>query len=266
MKIGVLLYTYNRIDDARINMEIIRNLWKQNGLLKDVVIVHSFNGLKEWWPEKYLEDELLYLENPGHFTGAELLMNEGMRCFSEKYPDVDYVITLASDTWCLKPVYLADIIKNMQGEEKYLATCAWGTKERNNMWDIGMALDLNILDLKWMMQYKVFPLRFVEFVEKYSEIFHYRDEIIYLERVFALRFKQAILNFVMLPSENLIRRVAEAYVYRMVEREPMERARYSSKTGIIGCHEPEPKRKILKKMKLNLGIFTKKILNSKKLD
>ncbi len=28
-KIGVLIYTYNRTDDARINMEIIRNEWSR---------------------------------------------------------------------------------------------------------------------------------------------------------------------------------------------------------------------------------------------
>src|SRR3989338_8234397 len=91
-KVGVLMYTYNRTDDAFINMEIIRNTWKESEVLKDVVIVHSFNGEKEWWPGKYLEDELLYLENPGHFAGAELLINEGVKTFQTKHLDVDYVI------------------------------------------------------------------------------------------------------------------------------------------------------------------------------
>lgn len=25
--LGILIYTYNRVDDAKINMEIIRNIW-----------------------------------------------------------------------------------------------------------------------------------------------------------------------------------------------------------------------------------------------
>lgn len=40
-KIGVLLYTFNRIDDAKINQEIIRNLWKTTDFLSDIKIVHA---------------------------------------------------------------------------------------------------------------------------------------------------------------------------------------------------------------------------------
>ena len=39
LKIGVLLYTYNRVNDVRINMEIIRNVWGKIELLKEVVIL-----------------------------------------------------------------------------------------------------------------------------------------------------------------------------------------------------------------------------------
>ena len=120
MKIAVLLYTYNRVDDARINMEIIRNLWNQYPLLKDITIVHSYNGDKILWPEKYLEDDLLYLENPGHFAGAEILINEGVKYISEKYPDTDYTILLAADTWLIKPEYVAKVITEMQQKKKYL--------------------------------------------------------------------------------------------------------------------------------------------------
>ncbi len=278
MKIGVLMYTYNRTDDARINMEIIRNLWNKNNLLKDVVIVHSFNGKKEWWPEKYLEDELLCLDNPGHFIGAELLLNEGVKRFTEKYPDIDYVITLASDTWCLAPEYIENIIINMQKDDKYLATCAWGTKEKDNMWQIGMALDFNIFNLKWATKYGLFPIRFSEFVEENSELFYYRNENIYLERVFALRFKQAIFKSIKLPSEQLITKISEAHVYHMKEREPIHlikniffkkgsqyRKMYWPSIGLITYHEPEPKQKILKKLNINFGKNIKLLLDSNNL-
>jgi hypothetical protein len=273
MKIGVLLYTYNRTDDARINMEIIRNVWSKNELLKNVIIIHSYNGEKSWWPEKYLEDELLYLENPGHFTGAELLLNEGVKCFSEKYPDVDYVIILASDTWLIKPEYLEKIVTLMQKEEKYLATCPWGTVEKDNMWKIGMALDFNIFNFKWATQYGLFPIRFSEYVEKYSEVFYYQNENVYPERVFALRFKQAILKSVEIPSENLLGSIAGEYVYRMTEREPIHdekklfgikkgRKMYWPQIGLLTHHEPELKRDILKKVKLALGEHASRLISS----
>lgn len=274
MKIGVLLNTYNRTDDARINLEIIRNVWAKNDLLKDVVVVHSYNGEKEWWPEKYLEDELLYLSNPGHFTGAEILMNEGVKCFSEKYPDVEYVITLASDTWLVNPEYLEDVIRKMQKEEKYLATAAWGSTTSTNMFNIGMAIDFNIFNISWAVKYGLFPIRFVEFLDKYSEVFWYHDETVYLERVFAVRFKQAVEKFVTIPSENLLRSISKSYIYRMKEREPVHdekrffgikkgRKMFWKNIGLITYHDPKPKKDILKKMKLfGIGDSTKRLLSS----
>ncbi len=273
MKIGVLLYTYNRTDDARINMEIIRNVWMKQSFFKDLVIVHSYNGKKEWWTEKYLEDELLYLENPGHFTGAEILLNAGVACFSEKYPDVDYVITLASDTWLIKPEYLEKVIDVMQREEKYLATCPWGNPKDNNMWKIGMALDFNIFKLDWAVKYRLFPIRFVEYVEKYSEVFYYEDKQIFPERVFALRFKQAVQRSRDVPSENLLKKISEAHLYRMVEREPVHderkwfgikkgRKMYWSDIGLLTHHEPEPKREILREIKLPLGEHAHRLITS----
>lgn len=277
MKIGVLLYTYNRTDDARINMEIIRNVWSKNDLLKDVIIVHSYNGEKEWWPEKYLEDELLYLENPGHFTGAELLLNEGVKCFSEKYSDVDYVITLASDTWLVKPEYIEKMILSMEKEEKYLATAVWGTKKLTNIWTRGSALDFNIFNLKWATKSHFFPLKFQEFKDKYEELFFYNDQTVYPENIFIIRFKQAIARSVKIVSENILKPVAESHIYRMKDREPVhtnseenlvfrsggwKRMMYVAKMGLIMHHDPMPKQKILKKWKLLLGESGNKFLNA----
>jgi hypothetical protein len=277
MKIGVLLYTYNRTDDAKINLEIIRNVWSRNELLKNVTVVHSYNGQREWCPEKYLEDELLYLDNPGHFAGAELLINEGIECFSKKYSDIDYVIVLASDTWLVKPEYIEKVIKQMKNEQKYMATCPWGTTEKNNMWSIGMAMDFAIFDLKWSTKYSLFPIKYTEFKEKYSEIFDYKNETIYPERVLAIRFKQAIIKSVNIPSDNLITKVATEHIYRMKEREPVHdektwfgikkgRKMYFPEIGLLTHHEPKPKQKILKQLELNIGENANKLINSHNLD
>jgi len=279
-KIGVLIYTYNRIDDAKINMEIIRNVWKKNSFLENVTIVHSFNGDRSWWPEKYLENELLYLNNPGHFLGAELLINKGVEVFRDKYPDIDYLVLLASDTWLVKPAYLENIIRTMQKDKKYLATCAWGTKKESNMFKIGMAIDFCVFDFKWMTEAGMFPIRFSEFVSKYNEIFEYQDVLIFLERVIMLRFKQAIIKSVHIPSDNMVKKIAYEYIHRMEEREPVhmkrkasvhggyteERNMYWPKIGIITHHDPAQKRKIFEKLKIPLGLHGERFLKSKSLD
>lgn len=58
-KIGALIYTQDRVDDARINFEIVRNVWQKTKFFKSVEIVHSYNGKSEWYPKKYLEDVLV---------------------------------------------------------------------------------------------------------------------------------------------------------------------------------------------------------------
>ncbi len=262
------MYTYNRTDDAHINMEIVRNTWKKSELLKDVVIVHSFNGEKAWWPEKYLEDELLYLDNPGHFAGAEILINEGVKMFQTKYPDVEYIIVLASDTWLVKPEYVEKMILNMKKEEKYLASSIWGTKTTPDVWQKGVALDFVVFNAAWAMKSNFFPIRFSEFAEKYTDLFFYNDQTVYLEIVFMLRFKQAIARSITIPSDNILKSVAESHIYRMKEREPVHiygqenlvfknnaytRTMYWPAIGLITHHDPIPKQKVLRRWGLTLG-------------
>ncbi len=275
--IGVLMYTYNRIDDARINMEIIRNVWSENPLLKNVTLVHSFNGQKEWMPEKYLEDEILYLDNPGHYEGAEILLNEGVKAFQEKFPNIDYVIVLAADTWCLKPEYIEKIINSMKSEEKYIATSTWGNKDETNMFDKGMALDFFIINLKWVTESKLFPIRFKEFAEKYQEVIMYENRTLLLERVFVLRFKQAIMRTFSAARDNFIKVASMAYIHKMTEREPVhyknkeflektsvvhDRYMYFPDIGLLTHHDPVQKQKDLREWKITFGEHGKKFLDA----
>lgn len=279
-KIGVLIYTYDRTDDARINMEIIRMTWRKSSLLNAVTLVHAFNGEKNWWNEKYLEDRLVYCENPGHFKGAEILINNGMKEFKDNYPDTDYVIVVASDTWCVKPEYIEDVILNMQKSRKYLATCSWGDMNYPSMFKSGMSVDFFIVDFKWASRCNFFPLGYAEFIEKYSELFLFQNMEICLENVFVLRFKQAIRNSVKIPSENLRGRITYEHIHHLVEREPVhyfektffrrsrgerKRRMYWEAMGLITHHEPEPKQKVLREWNLNLGKEGQRFLSTKDL-
>ncbi len=277
-KIGVLLYNYNRIDDVFINMEIIRNVWPIEKEFKNIKIIHAYNGKLEWYQEKYLEDSLIRLKNLGHFKGAENLLDNGIKEIYSKYPDLDYVIILAADTWCLKPKYISKLIRTMKEEGKYMATCAWGTKDQNDMFKIGMSLDFSIIDLKFAIKNNIFPLRYTEFFEKYFEIFAYQGVTIFPERVLALRFQQAINNTFELPSAHLLRKVAYEHVLHIKEREPihifkkkifkkpMQYRRMEFKNiGLLTHHEPKPKQKALRKYKYRLGEHGEKFKKAKDL-
>lgn len=75
--LGILIYTYNRIDDAKINMEIIKNVWQADDYFENLEIIHAFNGKKEWYEKKYLEDKLVRIRNTWHFQGASDLIDVG---------------------------------------------------------------------------------------------------------------------------------------------------------------------------------------------
>lgn len=278
LKIGVLLYTYNRVEDVRINMEIIRGVWNAQDVLKEVKIIHAYNGKKEWWPEKYLEDELIYLPNPGHFEGADLLISEGIKLCTEKYSSLDYVIILAADTWLVKPDFLEDIIGKMASTNKYIATSVWGSNTSADIWKQGCAIDFLILDLNWAIKGNLFPLRFKEFKEKYEELFLYQNQFLYLELVFMMRYKQAIQRTVEWYSENVFSQIAEKYIHRIHQREPIHvpkswwsikkeywRETYWPEIGLLSHHIPDQKQKALKKWNLKLGKYGNHFLTTRDL-
>jgi len=269
-QIGVLIYTFNRIDDAKINMEIIRNVWASNILLQDIPLVHAFNGEKEWWPEKYLEDELIMLENTGHFTGAAELMDGGIDIFHKKYPNISHVVVIASDTWIMKPDYLTSVIQEMEGQKKYLATCGWvDAVTKLKVWR-DTATDFFIVDLKWAVKNKMFPLRYGEYLDSYSEVFHLLSMTIYLEQVVLLRFRQALVRDIgPLQSETLVDEILIQFIYLLEEREPItvyhpiyERRMYCPILGLIGHHDPVAKQKVLKTYPIIEGEQVRKFLFS----
>lgn len=272
--IGVLIYTYNRVDDAKINMEIIRNVWKKSKHFNDVKIVHAFNGDKKWYPKKYLENELISIKNSWHFQGAADLIDIGIKTFQKKYKSVDYVIILASDTRLIKPSYIENILNKMKKDNLYLAACPWGLPERNEIRDVGMAVDFFAVDLKWATRYKMFPLNYADFCKKYEELFLYqKGGNVMLEKLIYARYLKAVSR-----EENsggVARKTAVKKLLDLKDRKPVHshidkegywiRNMYWPAIGLLSHHEPGSKKKILRKEKISNGENIKKLLESRDL-
>jgi len=272
--IGVLIYTYNRVDDAKINIDIIRNVWEKSKHFKDIKIVHSFNGKGEWYPKKYLENYLVATKNSWHFQGAADLIDAGIKTFQKKHKSVDYVIVLASDTWLIKPTYVESLLNKMKRDILYLATCPWGLPERNEIKDVGMAVDFFIIDLKWATKYKMFPINYADFYKKYEELFLYqKGGNVMLEKLLYARYIKAISS-----EENsggVARKMAIKKLLNLKDREPVHshidkegywiRNMYWVKMGLLSHHDPASKKKILKKNNVVVGKNIKKLLQSQDL-
>lgn len=251
-KIAVVIYTHNRVDDARINIELIRN-WKSK-LFSKVTIIHSYNGKKDWYT-KTKEDILLSRQNSNHQQGASDLIDAGIQKALAQKPD--YVVILAADTWLLRPAYLEKIIKSMAKKQQYVASSPWGSNKENSFWKNGLATDFFILDASFAQKAKLFPLAYNSFHKKHSEVLDYLGRNTLLELIFSVRLLQSIERFYTVPGAHLRRLIGNKIIYEMTERNPVhketkktyERTMWWPKIHLATHHNPKEKQKILKQQK-----------------
>ncbi len=276
MKIGCLIYTHDRTDDALILMEIIRRHWSK--FFPKVYITHCFNGKKSWYPKKYLEDKLICQNNPGHFAGASNLVDAGMTHFMKvgKKEKIEYVVVLAADTWLLKPNYLLQMIKNMQDGQKVLATTPWGMPG-DDLKNKGFAGDFFVVDLEWTKRNKFFPINYQKFYDKYIDLIRYQGKAnVSYEDLLKANFIKAATNDFLGKSDVKLRQYILDKILLIKERMPVHykidqkgfwlRQHEWPEIGLYTDHEPTGKQKILQKMKLdNIGPNTKKLIETKDL-
>jgi len=268
--VGALIYTYNRTDDARINMELIRSRWSTHETLRHVVLVHAYNGERSWWPRRYLEDSLIRMNNVGHYDGAAMLIDAGIQSFAKTYPQVRFLIVLAADTWCMDPSYVAGVIQAMKEGGQVLATCPWGDSREQTLFEVGAATDFFIIDLYWARRFCMVPLRYHDFKNSFGELLVYLNANLGLERLMALRFLQAIARMTATPSDGTLHMTAETYLHRLIDREPIhivssgrwERRMSSPEIGLICEHDPVKKRLISEKWSAPEGKHSKKFWSS----
>ncbi len=259
--IGVLIYTHDRVRDAKINMEIVRSLWRRSGLFSEITIVHGYNGRKSWYPKPHLEDDLIRRPNPGHYQGAAELIDAGIARFFSKHPKVEYIVVVAADTWLVKPSYVARVIEGMRRQRKPFATCPWGLPKRNEWRDVGCAVDFFIVEAAWAKRYRFFPINYRQFANRYAEFIEYaKGANVSLEKLLRARFAQAVRR-----QHNInlgFRQLVEGKIYRLKDREPVHpaidrndfwlRTMYRPTMGLLTHHSLKEKKVILKKLQLPL--------------
>lgn len=270
--IGVVIYTHERTDDAKMNMEIIRGAWQKPGLFGHIRIVHAYNGQRGWWPKPYLEDILVRQSNPGHFEGAARLIDAGIATLQRRFPKLRYAVILAADTWCVKPEFISAAIRQMKQQQKILASAVWGLPSKTSMFENGLATDFCIVDLQWAKRYKLFPLNWQQFNQRHGELLLFlRGANVSVEKLLVTRLLQA--SFRSTPNNVQRRGFAARLVLRMSQREPVhsrtDRSGYWVRTffwptiGLLTHHDPLAKAKALRRFRLPLGPTVQKFLATK---
>lgn len=137
-KIAILIRVYDRIEDLKYNLQIIRKTWTAF----DYHIIVVSNG----YPKGYridvqsttVIDNLVVLEhNAGHRKGNSQLLLEGIKYIPF---DCDYTIILEADTWMYTDKIVKEYVQFMDGVDDVVwASADWYDK------DYAMATDFAII-------------------------------------------------------------------------------------------------------------------------
>lgn len=263
--IGHLLYSYHHLDDARIQQEISKQLYAP--VFGGTYLVHSHNGSRSFGYRPYLEDKLLRLKNRGHFQGACDLVNAGVKHFiSLHQPHIKYVLVTAADTWCLNATFLKHLLKEMEQNKKVLTVASWSRNQSPNKIS-GFSTDFFIINLDWAKRTKIFPLQYAQFRKKFKDLFTVLWQMPNVEMCFQFQYSKYFMTHY---KDNDIWRTRDALLRRLEEREPIHRngiRRFDwPRLGLFTNPYPKSKQQALRKMHVNLGPFSRKLIRATNLN
>jgi len=225
MKLALAILTYNRVFDARAQMKIVKKLWAREKRLRDIAIYHLYNGKKSWYPQKYLENCLIRTSNPGHYEGANLLLNLAAKEIL-KNEKIDYILFTSADVWLVKPQEISKIIEKMEREHFSLAT---------SLWFLPKAYATEFFIIKANFAKKVFPFNIKEHREKHNLLnflMNYFPLLPIVEMAFCERVKQENGRVMLIPGRRFV-----GYFYNRY---------FSKKLGFLSHHNLNEKKRILK--------------------
>ena len=137
-RIAVLIRVYDRIEDLKYNLQIIKQTWTEF----DYHIIVVSNG----YPDGYridadsvrVIDNFVALEhNAGHKKGNSQLLMEGQKCIPS---DCDYTVILEADTWIYGDRTIKEYIEFMEEASNIVwASADWYDK------DYALAVDFAVI-------------------------------------------------------------------------------------------------------------------------
>ncbi len=117
IKTVICMTTYNRIDCARINQEIIKFNYS-----KPLPIVHTCSSSAY---QKHIEDVFLACEPKSLQHGALDLLNKSIVLAIDTFSP-EYIVHLEGDTWIMNEQVIYDLIAEMERDkELMICTSAW---------------------------------------------------------------------------------------------------------------------------------------------
>ena len=249
----ICMTTYNRVDCARINMEIIKLNYQ-----KQWPIVHGCSN-SNWG--KYLEDVLVKREAKGLQDGAlDLLVNSLETANKEFHPD--YIIHIEGDTWLMNQAILEKYIQKLEDNPKKVIAAARWNQDKTLVWKKSNRF-------KYYLSKILNPLRLN---------FHVRSNNTLSSQFFIIKNDPRIIAGLQSLKSVPLTSSLETELFKIInnnfgkssmlfmrEREPMHpNYRDTCEALALYCqHSPNDKLEVIKKYpSLKKGIYIKKLISS----
>lgn len=242
-------------------MEIIRNLRSKH--FDNIKIVHVYNWDQSKYTEKYLEDELIYRDNPWHYRWAANMMDAGIEKLLE-YDDIDYFMINASDVWRILPEKIIDILSTMWKEGKVIWSCPRAFPDQQEWRWVWLACDTFFLDAKREKKNKIFPLHHEKFYNQYIDFIRYMGKNnVLVEALLASRYITACSNVI---QDSQLWFYANDKIYIIKERMPTlisttKRNFNVPSLWLYTDHDISIKQKILKDNNMHIWPYSENLVN-----
>lgn len=205
-EVAVVISTYNRVEEARANIETIRCRWNADSGFAEVRIVHAHNGQLSWYAEGFdgVDVDVPVSGGSGHFIGATELLDAGAIAVAAHWRTIRYVVFLAAGTWIYDPRWIRSVLRDMARHGLRLAAASWEISPTTHglarlvdptlLPAAGLSTDCFVLDLPWALAAGMMPLRYASFLDTYGDLLNYWQELPLVERFMEARFLQAVRN------------------------------------------------------------------------
>lgn len=180
IKIASVIITYNRIDEAKAQIDIIKKLWQP--MFSAVDIYHEYNGKKDWYPRKYKEDFLYRHATMSHFDGAKHMINQGIKHVLKSGKKYDYIVVTSADVWFYNPTKFKEVVLRCHRKQAQLATSLW----------YGVILSTEFFIITPNLAKRVFPLHFSQIIKKLKPSGWTHFNIPVLESIFTLQVMRVL--------------------------------------------------------------------------
>lgn len=123
MRLACVITTYNRISEAKGQMDLIKEFWEPK--FGRIDIYHEYDGERSWYKGKYKEDYFFRHPYKPHLEGALYLINKGIEHALANKRKYDFIVVSSADVWIYNPTRLLKIINKCRRAKYEVATSIW---------------------------------------------------------------------------------------------------------------------------------------------